>query len=1064
MNPKNCFPINAAWDAPKPGRNAVNGEAINGTNEVCYFAHNKTGSWSVGEVMSFNGVSGEYELESDGGYLAGSRDGMPSGEYFWNVSCYNDEGYENLSRVDFVNVSEYPTSLVIENSTDSPSAGVEMMFYANYTSDLMNVSGVGLNRSEIGRVVWGTGDLDDNNNTYALSLADIDEDGFRNEIVIVPYGEVRGYYANGSLSWVNVSSVVDGAYEVYVADLDNDLFYNDIIIGDGVIPGGCGGADTIKVFDANNGRLVESNPSTGYCNVPSVGYGDFDGDGLKNDLAVVDYRGGLKIYNSSDGTTWSERFSEEGIGADDRVFSEILDINDDGVDDVLFKKDTESFVRAYSGNNGSSLVNFTIENEIPDFAIGDLNENGEKDVVMFSYYNGIRAYYLNGTEYWSAINPGDDPYQYEIEVFDEDEDGLLDDFVVGADPYGSGDSYIRAYNNDKTELWSYTLEEQDEAIYSLSVWDIDSDGKDEIVAGSSLGWVYVLNISGELEFKLNLSHGSIGKEFGESPGLVSGDFNRDGVLDIGVASEEGYLNTIQEVGCIARFSDSGEYDMEWNVSLNKWEINKTFGSTGVYEYNVSCSKGGYEGEFLSSGIDVIVIPNITNVTDFNENLVLDGDVVVGENVTINVTLEGNYGIDKVWVKVWEGAVGVSTVIYEGFLSLIGSFWTVTFGTDPTFGFGDVNYTVYANNTLGDEINESGNFTVVSSNVAPYNPVVSLNSSDGSNKTLSDLNCLAMVSDDDGDNLDVWVGWYKGGVLNMTVMEGGVSNGTDYVGVLGSGNTTKGEYWNCSVMVSDGSLNSSWVNSSNLTILNSLPVVTLISPTNWNATTNRSLELVWSGFDADGDSLVYEYDIVEGYFAGDGTSCDDARDADDASANYSPSVDWKCLYDNGYYYNWTVRANDSEGWGDWASVWHFNVTAEIGIVLISDEINFGNMNPGDANDTDGSSLDAFELDNDGNVDLNVSINSSALWSAEPGTSVYYQVKANNVSGEEGAFDWLKSLVSWFNMPIMGQVVVIENLSYEDGDDGAEIDIRLDVPVSEDPGVKQSTIVFTGALGE
>ena len=72
--------------------------------------------------------------------------------------------------------------------------------------------------------------------------------------------------------------------------------------------------------------------------------------------------------------------------------------------------------------------------------------------------------------------------------------------------------------------------------------------------------------------------------------------------------------------------------------------------------------------------------------------------------------------------------------------------------------------------------------------------------------------------------------------------------------------------------------------------------------------------------------------------------------------------------------------------------------------------------------------------------------------------------DNVSGEEGAFSWLTSLISWFNIPITGEVVAINQLNYSDSKDSAEVDIRVEVPTNEAPGAKSSLIVFYSRLAE
>jgi len=200
-------------------------------------------------------------------------------------------------------------------------------------------------------------------------------------------------------------------------------------------------------------------------------------------------------------------------------------------------------------------------------------------------------------------------------------------------------------------------------------------------------------------------------------GYTTTTYTGDGILD--------------EVRIWNRALSEEEINQVYMSNLNKYDedkwlfyVNETKNATslldyGNYTYEVFAANEAFS--WNSTGEREVQVLNITpvvlNVTDFDEDFVMDGDVASGDNVTINVTLETNVGVDKVWVKVWEAGIGVSSILWEGFLSLLGSIWTVTFGTNDTF-LGLNNYTVYVNNTAGEEVNESGNFTVVAGDIAP----------------------------------------------------------------------------------------------------------------------------------------------------------------------------------------------------------------------------------------------------------------------------------------------------------------------------------------------------------
>ncbi len=69
-----------------------------------------------------------------------------------------------------------------------------------------------------------------------------------------------------------------------------------------------------------------------------------------------------------------------------------------------------------------------------------------------------------------------------------------------------------------------------------------------------------------------------------------------------------------------------------------------------------------------------------------------------------------------------------------------------------------------------------------------------------------------------------------------------------------------------------------------------------------------------------------------------------------------------------------------------------------------------------------------------------------------------MKVDNYSGEAGAFNWSASTTSWVNITNTNQSM-LKSLNYTNTHDEAELDIRLEVPYSEPPGVKKSFIFFT-----
>ncbi|RLJ00664.1 MAG: hypothetical protein DRP06_01600 [Candidatus Aenigmatarchaeota archaeon] len=281
--------------------NSTTGNPINGTGVYCEWQHNKTGTWKDKINMTYNETSKLYELIADGGYLFGHRGGMPFGNYSWNVSCYNDLGYNNLTVADDLTVSLYSTTLVIENGTDNPHTNQDVWFYANYTSSSMK-SGIGLNRSEIGRVVWNTTDF--GTNTIFIRFADLDNDGKKDEIVtsqMTGYHDrnIFGYYSNGTQMWEYLYNIFQGnIHFLETGDLDGDGFHNNIIAG--------GAGDYVRVFNETGNEIWNSGDLG--ADVYTGRIGDFDNDGKIDDF-VIFYRDISSVYhigvwNTPDGANW----------------------------------------------------------------------------------------------------------------------------------------------------------------------------------------------------------------------------------------------------------------------------------------------------------------------------------------------------------------------------------------------------------------------------------------------------------------------------------------------------------------------------------------------------------------------------------------------------------------------------------------------------------------------------------------------------------------------------------------------------------------------------------------
>ncbi|MFC1682451.1 LamG-like jellyroll fold domain-containing protein, partial [Nanoarchaeota archaeon] len=134
------------------------------------------------------------------------------------------------------------------------------------------------------------------------------------------------------------------------------------------------------------------------------------------------------------------------------------------------------------------------------------------------------------------------------------------------------------------------------------------------------------------------------------------------------------------------------------------------------------------------------------------------------------------------------------------------------------------------------------------NLIPINPSPNLISIDGSNTTSVNLNCSSTITDVDSDKMNVTVRWYNNSVLDLEIeYNNSYTSGISFSALLSNKNLTSSDTWNCSIRLNDGNDSSSWVSSSNITILDitnpqvtiNLPLAKNYSQLNVNITLNEN---------------------------------------------------------------------------------------------------------------------------------------------------------------------------------------------------------------------------------
>ena len=361
--------------------------------------------------------------------------------------------------------------------------------------------------------------------------------------------------------------------------------------------------------------------------------------------------------------------------------------------------------------------------------------------------------------------------------------------------------------------------------------------------------------------------------------------------------------------------------------------------------------------------------------------------------------------------------------------------------------GNYSYTAYVQDLAGN-VNSTENRLLT---VDTVRPVVRLMSPANNNQTTNQNITLSCNITDNIliSNLTVYLWNSTGTLLNMsTTSLSGVYNNASRNYTLPYGDVFK---WNC--FGSDNAGNAVWSSDGNYSLnYSSIPsAVTLVSPTNGNSTIHaRMPTFTWT---ASSNVLWYEINVTSNNCLSFNSSS--------LTTNYT-SISTLCLASDiggGTYYNWTVRACNNAGCSAYAATYNFSIEPYVVITLVNNSINFTNMVLGQIQNTSSGTPAPFLVENDGNVaaDLvNISGNQSLWVTPGAGLGTRYMQMAARVA-KPNSFNTTTSQMTFVNVSMANQSI-IKQLDYNDSKDTAYVDMLIEVPSSEPPGVKQASLIF------
>ena len=511
-------------------------------------------------------------------------------------------------------------------------------------------------------------------------------------------------------------------------------------------------------------------------------------------------------------------------------------------------------------------------------------------------------------------------------------------------------------------------------------------------------------------------------------------------------------------------------DSSIDSSANLTMYNLSMGYPALYKDNEPCAGNctiiSWDGD---RGTVIFNVSSFSNYTasEANQSKINNTGNI---NVSIYLLLKIQYNNTNEWVD--------DTVVYDGtekirinttsLLKLDQYFNDKLNISNLSNGYGT--YRVYAaatdesnvvlKNIYGNNILATFEFNYSSPNTAPS--LTGINYTPSSPNSSDNLTFNTTVTDSDGgDSLTVYCEWYNNSVYFATDTFSSLSTGTVVNCTLTSANTTKNQNWSVNMTAYDETVNSTLVASDVVTIGNALPPkVTLLSPTEGNTTIhNRTPLFRWqNSTDPDGDVVTYNISITN----------DVAPDVSNTSyvgLNFTHNEDlWTNTETSGNLYYWKVAACDPTQCGEWSDTWNFSIEPYISLSMVNNSIDFGNKNIGDKDNTTDGSPGPFVVQNDGNVIANitwVSANQS-MWSTKGLNTEYFRFKVDNTTNEPDSFNYSASTITWTNITDIGvkNETAVAYLHYNDSKDTAEIDLLIEVPADEPPGMKLVTVYVIG----
>jgi hypothetical protein len=332
---------------------------------------------------------------------------------------------------------------------------------------------------------------------------------------------------------------------------------NTNILGNSQIP------PQVLLCGSFGAEIIESDISSDNQATYSMAVGDIDNDG-DLDVAAGKNEIPMRLYQNNGSADPFKGVSGVDITEDTYETNEMVlgDMDDDGDLDLVTQHDGAPN-RLYLNNGTSSPFNGVIGSNITsdyygpiDLALGDMDGDGDLDLVVLNFYMWPSRLYLNngtanpfngigGTNI--ATNTG---FATSMELGDMDGDGHLDLVIGNANNVENSHNHNQLYLNNGTSdpfngVIGRDISTDAYDSESIAVGDLNGDGQLDIVAGNTLQPSRLYLNNGTADPFNGVNGSDITSDALSVSSLSLGDIDGDGDLDLLASSwgvERLYLN------------------------------------------------------------------------------------------------------------------------------------------------------------------------------------------------------------------------------------------------------------------------------------------------------------------------------------------------------------------------------------------------------------------------------------------------------------------------------------------------------------------------------------------